>query len=124
MYNNGNNNDKNNDNNICYINKNNNISNDDRINNSNDNHNNYSNYGNNYSNNNNNMITKNQFIFCTMESGVPKVSAKKATEQVPFELKSVHRVRASSFIAPTDADITALVTFKARPMPIYQDAVC
>ena len=54
---------------------------------------------------------------------MPKVPAKKATEQVPFGLKSVHRVRANSFIAPTDAERAASATFKARPMPTHQDIV-
>ena len=55
---------------------------------------------------------------------MPKIPAKKATEQVPFGLKSVYRVRANSFIAPTDAERAASATFKARPMPTHQDMVC
>ena len=52
--------------------------------------------------------------------GVPVVAAKKATEQVPFELRCGNRVRAPSISA--EAERSASV-FKARPMPSYHESV-
>ena len=52
--------------------------------------------------------------------GVPVVAAKKATEQVPFELRCGNRVRAPSITAETERSASV---FKARPMPSYHESV-
>ena len=65
------------------------------------------------------MSIINSPIFCLL--GVPKVAAKRGTDFAPFELKSIQRTRTSN--PPTEDENEGSFSFKARPMPSYQETV-